>query len=584
MANIDFIVTLHQRGWSQRRIARELDIDRETVGRHLKAQAAAKPAIAPIGCEAIPAGSKPAIAPIGSARCEADSKPATADQAPIGSGTGAAGPASLVPQPSAEPTTSEKDQADNATAPGWSTGSSSLFAAAPAQEPAAGEPGAGFGRASACAPWRELILGKLDQGLSAQRIFQDLSAEHGYAGSYYSVCRFARRLGARTPLPFRRLECGPGQEVQVDFGTGAPIVVDGKRRRTHVFRVVLSHSRKAYSEVVHRQTTEAFVCCLENAFWSFGGVPERVVLDNLKAAVEKADWFDPELNPKVRSFAAHYGVVFLPTRPYTPRHKGKVERGVAYVQENALKGRTFSQLEEENAYLRTWEQSVADTRVHGTIRQQVGRLFTEVERPALRPLPAERFPFFQESRRQVHRDGHVEVAKAYYSVPPEYLGRSVWVRWDSRMVRVFNDRFEPIAAHVRQEPGRFSTHQEHITDAKIAGVERGAVWLLNRIHNLGSQATQWAEAVIANRGVAGVRVLQGLIALGSRHTASSIDRACGIALSYDAYRLRTIRALIDRDAPKQQPLPFVEEHPLIRSLADYGQLVHSSFTKENSDE
>src|SRR5262249_49176457 len=160
----------------------------------------------------------------------------------------------------------------------------------------------------------------------------------------------------------------------------------GKRRRPHVFRIVLSHSRKAYSEAVYQQSTDNFLLCLENAFWSFGGVPARVVLDNLKAAVTKADWFDPELNPKGQSFAAHYGVVLLPTRPRMPRHKGKVERGVDYVQENALKGRTFSLLEEENAYLWSWEQSVADTRVHGTIRQQVGKLFAEVERPALRPL------------------------------------------------------------------------------------------------------------------------------------------------------------------------------------------------------
>jgi transposase len=569
MANIDFIVTLHQRGWSQRRIARQLDINRETVARHLKAHAA---------------GSKPAIAPIGSEGIAASSKPATAENAPIGSGTGAEETVGALLRGDSLPGSSRSDQPGDATAWAWNTGSSSLFAGTAEQQSATAESPAGPSRASACEAWRELILGKLDQGLSAQRIFQDLSADHGFAGSYYSVCRFVRRLGASTPLPFRRLECGPGEEVQVDFGTGAPIVVEGKRRRTHVFRMVLSHSRKAYSEVVYQQTTEAFVCCLENAFWSFGGVPERVVLDNLKAAVEKADWFDPELNPKVRSFAGHYGTVFLPTRPYTPRHKGKVERGVDYVQQNALKGRTFSLLEEENAFLRTWEQTVADTRVHGTIRQQVGKLFIEVERPALQPLPAERFPFFYESRRKVHRDGHVEVAKAYYSVPPEYLGRSVWVRWDSRLVRVFNDRFEQIAAHVRQEPGRFSTQRQHIVDAKITGVERGAVWLLNRIRSLGSQATHWAEAVIANRGVEGVRVLQGLIALGSRHAAASIDRACGIALSYDAYRLRTIRALINRDAPKQQPLPFVEEHPLIRSLADYGQLVHTSFHKENSDE
>jgi transposase len=436
------------------------------------------------------------------------------------------------------------------------------------------------GRVSDCQPWRELILAKLALGLSAQRIFQDLRAEHGYPGSYYSVRRFVHRLEEHTPLPFRRLECAPGEEVQVDFGTGAPILRDGHRRRTHVLRVVLSHSRKAYSEAVYRQTTENFIRCLENAFWAFGGVPRQVVLDNLKAAVDQADWFDPDLNPKVRSFAAHYGVALLPTRPYTPRHKGKVERGVDYVQENALKGRHFPSLEEENTFLREWEQTVADTRVHGTIRQQVGTLFTQVERPALLPLPAERFPFFLEGQRTVHRDGHVEVAKAYYSVPPEYLGRRLWVRWDARLVRVFNDRFEQVAVHVRQEPGRFSTQQQHIAAEKMAGVERGAVWLLGRIRLLGAQAAQWAEAVIAQRGVEGVRVLQGLLSLASRHSGAQIDHACGIALSYGEYRLKTIRALIGRDAPKQESLPFVEEHPLIRPLADYEQLVQTSFHKE----
>jgi transposase len=526
MATNDFILTLHQRGWSRRRIARELNVDRETVARHLRAHAAP---------------SKPANAPLGSATSEPDSKPAIA---PLGSDV-----------------VSETQPA----------------AVLPASQH--------LGRGSDCEPWRTVILAKLDLGLSAQRIFQDLHSEHNFSGSYFSVRRFVHRLGQNAPLPFRRLECGPGEEAQVDFGLGAPIVgPDGKRRRPHVFRIVLSHSRKAYSETVFHQTTDNFLLCMENAFWFFGGTTRTVVLDNLKAAVEKADWFDPELNPKVRSFGEHYRVVFLPTRPRTPRHKGKVERGVDYVQENALKGRTFSQLEEENAFLRTWEQTVADTRVHGTIRQQVGKLFAEVERPALQPLPAERFPCFHESRRKVHRDAHVEVAKAYYSVPPEYLGRSVWVRWDGRVVRVLNERLEPIATHVRQQPGRFSTHAQHIAAEKIAGVERGAVWLLNRIRCLGSQATAWAEAMLAHRGIEGVRVLQGLLGLAGQHRSSSIDRACGIALSYGAYRLRAVRALIDRDAPKQEPLPFIEEHPLIRSLADYGQLVHTSLRKENGHE
>ena len=108
----------------------------------------------------------------------------------------------------------------------------------------------------------------------------------------------------------------------------------------------------------------------------------------------------------------------LPTKPRTPRHKGKVERGVAYVQDNALKGRTFSSLEEQNEFLLRWEETVADTRIHGTTRRQVSKLFEESEREELQPLRADRFPCFQEGQRKVCRDGHLAVDKSYYSVPP----------------------------------------------------------------------------------------------------------------------------------------------------------------------
>ena len=223
----------------------------------------------------------------------------------------------------------------------------------------------------------------------------------------------------------------------MDFGTGAPVrMADGKLRRPWIFRIVLSYSRKAYSEAVWRQSTEAFIACLENAFRHFGGVPKRLVIDNLKAAVARADWYDPEVHPKLQSFARHYGTVFLPTKPYTPRHKGKVESGVKYVKRNALKGRVFTSLAEENEFLLNWETQVADQRIHGTTKQQVEKLFEQAERRELLPLPAERFPFFHEARRAVHRDGLLEVDKAYYSAPPEYVGHRLWVRWDGRLVRV----------------------------------------------------------------------------------------------------------------------------------------------------
>src|SRR5204862_6754549 len=130
-------------------------------------------------------------------------------------------------------------------------------------------------------------------------------------------------------------------------------------------------SRKGYSEVVWRQTSESFLRSLENAFRHYGGVPVTVVMDNLKAGVVQADWFDPEINPKLEEFARFYGTVILPTKPAMPRHKGKVVSGVMFAQNNAVKGRSFESLSAQNQFLSEWVSTVDDTRIHVSTRRRV---------------------------------------------------------------------------------------------------------------------------------------------------------------------------------------------------------------------
>jgi transposase len=198
------IIALHEQGWSGRRIARELGLDRGMVGKYLAGHS--KPATNPQTGSGEVAPSKPAINP----------------------------------------------QTGSATVPG---------------------------PASLCDPWREQIEAALERGLSIQRIYQDLVVERQFTGSYFAVRRFVLRRVNAQELPFRRMECAPGQELQVDFGLGAWVIENGKRRRPHLLRAVLSHSRKGYSEVVWRQTAESFLRCLENAFRHFGGVTVTVVPD-----------------------------------------------------------------------------------------------------------------------------------------------------------------------------------------------------------------------------------------------------------------------------------------------------------------
>ena len=513
MAQIQAIEALWRRGWSCRRIARELGIHRDTVRRY-----------------------------VGWLRGD-DSKPAkvtagkSADWGPI---------SGVSPPPEASKSATE------VTA----------------------------GSRSKCEPLRKEILEKLELDLSAQRIYQDLVTEERFVGSYESVKRYVRKLEAAQPLPFRRMECRAGEECQVDFGQGAWIQDHtGKRRRPWLFRIVLSHSRKGYCEPVWRQTTEAFIRALENAFWSWGGVPETAVLDNLRAAVKRADWFDPELNPKIEEFARHYGIAVLPTKSYTPRHKGKVVRGVGYAQDNALKGRTFPTLTAQKEFLHDWEKNVADQRIHGTIRKQVKKQFEEVDRPALKPLPAERFPFFNEGQRKVHRDGHVEIDKSYYSVPPEYLGHTVWARYDSRMVRIFTERTELIATHAKVEPGRFSTDRAHLASEKISRVEKGADWLVAQAAQIGPQTGLWARTVMEEQGVAGIRVINGLLSVAKKTKPSRMEVACGQALSHGSYRLKTLRKLLTEPV-KQENFEFMAEHPLIRQMSEYTEFVNVTLRKE----
>ncbi len=437
------------------------------------------------------------------------------------------------------------------------------------------------GPKSQCDGYGDTIATKLDEGLSIKRIHQDLVSEHGFEGSYHAVRRFVRRLGKTRPVPFRRMETEPGEEAQIDFGTGAWIIGDDdKRRRPWMFRIVLSHSRKAYSEVVDRQTTDNFIAAIENAFHYFGGVPKRLVIDNLKAAVSRADWYDPDIHPKLQSFANHYGTVIVPTKPYTPRHKGKVESAVKYAKNNGLKGHTFGSLVEQNEHLLHWEETVADTRIHGTTKKQVKTQF-EIERTSLLSLPRDRFAMFREARRTVSRDGHLEVDKAFYSAPPEYIGRRVWVRWDARLIRVFNDRWEQIALHSKCEPGRFRSDSSHIPAEKVTTVERGTDALLRRIASIGPHTKAWSESVIAARGAPGIRVLVGLKALAGKHTADDLEVACETALTYGAHRLRSIRNLLKRPSKtKQQQLAFIDEHPIIRPLSDYSIESLNAFRKD----
>lgn len=430
------------------------------------------------------------------------------------------------------------------------------------------------GPVSQCEPYREAITQCYQSGLSIERIHQDLTNHHGFTGSYHSVHRFAKTLQVDEPVRVHRMECEPAEEAQVDYGTlHLPIGENGRIKKVHVLLVTLSHSRKGYVEAVLKQNTESFLRSLENAFRHFGGVPQRLCPDNLKAAVIKADWYEPELNPKLRSFAEHYGTLIMPARPYRATDKGKVEAAVKYVKDNALKGKDFDSLAAVNEHLRWWTANIADKRIHGTTKQQVGTHFEAVEKQALKPLPQSLFACFEEARRSVHRDSYIEVKGAYYEMPAQYIGREVWVRWDKAMVRVFDANMQPITSHKRLEKGQY-TRVLGVSGCR-GSVEQSVGYFRNKVISMGEHTLAWADAMIASDNDRALRRLQGLLSFKGKYPKAQINQAARKACIHGQYTLRDLRRWIEA-SHDQETFSFLQQHELIRDPHTYDSLAQTT--------
>ena len=416
------------------------------------------------------------------------------------------------------------------------------------------------------AVYRTAIAEKLAAGLSLQRIWQDLVEEYGYGASYESVKRFVRTI-APTRRAVGVFHCAPGAEGQVDFFRGAPTLDagTGEWRRPWVFRMTLGHSRHGYEEAVWDQKLETFLRLHERAFRDLGGVPLVIRHDNLKAAVVRACFFDPDSHEVYLAFARHWGFTSLPTQPRTPQENGKQERSGGYVKGNALKGRTFDSLAAQNAFLRHWNRTIARLRIHGTTRRQVWTHFVEVEQSALQPLASTAFPFFTAGERTVHTDGHVEVGGAFYPVPLALLGQRLRVQWDAHLVRVFHvDAL--VVVHARVAAGVFAPRagEAEASTRQQAFVDR----LVGQCERVGPVVKQWADAALAARGVRAIRLIQGVLALTRRHPRERILAAVTEAHAHQHFRYQTIRRLVERTPAPPRPT-LVTDDPAIRPMTQY---------------
>ena len=421
----------------------------------------------------------------------------------------------------------------------------------------------------------EQITKKLGLGQTARSIYQDLYLEEDYRGSYDSVKRYVRKLKNKHPQLYARIETPPGEEAQVDFGRGAPTLKNGRYLRPWLFVMTLSNSRKIFVTVVWSQDVETFIRCHEEAFLFFGGVPKIIKIDNLKSGVLKAHLYEPEINPNYQSLSEHYGFVVWPCRVRTPEHKGKVESGIKYVQNNALQGKRFESLDEQNAFLRHWNRTWATTRIHGTTKRQVGQMFKE-EQPQLQPLPSKPFLFFSVGTRKVNSgDSHIEVKGAYYPVPPKYMGRQVVVHYNRKWVKVLY-KGKTIQWLSAIEKGRFHPDKSCLPTNKAMDRNAWQKRLLKRCQVTGESVKAWADLAVVERGLPAYRSIQGVLTLQGKYSSRLLNQACSLAVERNAYSYNVVRQILEElslQARTQTRLELTQEGEIIRPPKLYAQLL-----------
>ena len=410
--------------------------------------------------------------------------------------------------------------------------------------------------ASSVEPYREIVQAWVEQGVEMVAIWQHLQDDYQYPGSYSAVRRFVNKMWPSTPEVFARVHTVPGEEVQVDFGSVGQLYDpnSGRPRRAHVFVATLCYSRHQYAELVFDQKTPTWIGLHRRTFESWGGVPKRVVPDNLKAAVVKSLVHDPILGEAYRRMGQHYGFVISPTRPRTPRHKGKVESGVHYVKRNFMAGREFLDIHTANQHLRAWVKERAGTREHGTTHKAPLYLFHEHEQAALLALPREPFTLREVRLVTVHPDCHARIDKSYYSVPYVHVGQKLDAYISERVVEIYQG-VKLVATHERSlKPGEWHTRLEHYPKHKAAYLERTPAYCRRVAARLGEATVQVVEALLGDRPLYRLRSVQAILRLEESVGAERLEAACARALHFGDPSYRRVKAILNA-ALDREPLP-----------------------------
>lgn len=389
--------------------------------------------------------------------------------------------------------------------------------------------------------------------------WQRLREGQGLKASYSSFRRYVLKhlpeAMAQTQVTVRREDPPPGDEAQIDFGYLGlwQDPSSGKRCRLWVFAMVLSHSRHMFARAVLHVDQVAWLESHVAAFEFWGGAPARLVSDNLKPGIVKADLYDPQFNRGYEELAHHYGVLIDPARAGKPKDKPRVERIIPYIRDSFWAGRSFLTLEEINRELLPWCLRVAGLRIHGTTRQRPLEVFGAVEKPALKPLPLEPFEIATWVKAKVGWDCYFYAGGAGYTAPYPYAGKEVMVRLTPRLVHAYFG-YELVKTHLRKAKGQRSTDWDDFPPEKAEFFRRTPDWCREQAALLGDEVKKAVEALLDDHLLYHLRQIRGILRMGEKHGASRLNAACSRANAFGDPSFRTIKNILEKGLDREQAL------------------------------
>jgi hypothetical protein len=310
----------------------------------------------------------------------------------------------------------------------------------------------------------------------------------------------------------------------------------------------LSYSRLDYYQVVFDQKVDTWLQCHINAFKYFGGVAKVIKLDNLKAGIINANFYEPQYQQVYKNMADYYGTLITPCRTYQPQEKGKVESGVKYVKNNFFLGRKFSDNRDLNEQLCQWLDK-ANARIHGTTHKQPIEVFKSEEKEELIPLPLEEFVILIPSVRKVAKDCHIIFDNNYYSVPSKYVSKEVKVVCGNNLVKIYAEDVV-VATHERSKSkGEFKTNISHFDQYKrlCPGFAEYDIKYEDKMKAIGPFAEAMLKEMQKEYKNNWHRPVRGVIDLCKLYEHQVVDKACKRALSFGICSYSKIKSIIENN-------------------------------------